>query len=430
MILGVLTSIKAKILSDDMTRHGTIMVAFGLVAGLVNYLFQLTMGIMLTSAQYGTLYSLLSLLGIVSIFSSAIHTSVTKFASKFKAQGKLSMVNYLWRFSLKRSLLFGLAGFLVLSLLSPLISRFLNMDNYWYLIILLLSLIVTFVLAVNYGILRGLQRFLPIGYSNVLNAILKLSVAALLVYLGLGVYGGLLGLLIAGLIVLTVTLLFLKDLAGAGSEKVEISGLHSYAGLTLLAIATFTVLTNIDVILVKHYLSPDITGNYSVIAVLGKIALIAPGGIVIAMFPKTSELFETNSAHRPALMKAILLTLLLAGGVVTIYWLFSEFIVNFLFGDKYPLVTPYLFKYSIAMLLFATSYVLMNYFLSLNQTKVAYSFVVAMLLQLSLIISFHSDIAQIVNIMVISGALSVVLMLPFYLKMRRDHLRLLAAKSQ
>jgi len=52
-----LIAIKARIMTDDMTRHGTIMVAFGLMAGLINYGFQLTMAIMLTPAQYGTLYS-------------------------------------------------------------------------------------------------------------------------------------------------------------------------------------------------------------------------------------------------------------------------------------------------------------------------------------------------------------------------------------
>jgi len=426
-----LTSIKAKVATDDMTRHGTVMVAFGLLAGFINYLFQLTMGIMLTPVQYGTLYSLLSLFVILSIFSAAIHTSVTKFASKFKAQGKLGRVNYLWRFSLKRALFIGLAMFVVLCALTPLISKFLKIDNNWYLIVLFLCVILAFVLPVNYGILRGLQRFLSLGGSNTLIACLKLAVGALLVYLGLGVYGGLLGFLIAQLVVFVVTLFFLKDLVRVSNEKVEISGLHSYAGLALLAIAAFTVLTNIDVILVKHYLSPEVTGNYSVIAVLGKMAFIAPGGIVVAMFPKTSELFETDSAHRPVLLKAMLLTLLLAGGVVIIYWRFPDVIVEFLFRGKYALASPdILFKYSVAMLFFAVSFLLMNYFLSLNQTKVAYSFVVAMLVQLGLIISFHSSIAQVVNIMVISGALSVVLMFPFYLKMRRDRLRLSQVKSR
>ena len=81
-------------------------------------------------------------------------------------------------------------------------------------------------------------------------------------------------------------------------------------------------------------------------------------------------------------------------------------------------VSPYLLKYTGAMSLLAISFLLMNYLLSLNQTKVAYPLMVAVLAQIGLIIAFHSSISEIVNIMLISGALSVVLMLPLYVKIR------------
>ncbi|MFQ5917794.1 MAG: polysaccharide biosynthesis protein, partial [Candidatus Binatia bacterium] len=123
--------------------------------------------------------------------------------------------------------------------------------------------------------------------------------------------------------------------------------------------------------------------------------------------------------HRSVLRKAMLLTLLLAGGVVMIYWLFPDFIVNFLFGGKYLFTIPYLFKYGLAMFFYALSFLSLNFFLSRNQTKVAYAFLIAMLIEIGLIISFHDSIAQIVDIMLISGALCLTFMLPFYLRVRR-----------
>ena len=413
-----LASIRAKIITDDMTRHGIMMVIFALMAGLLKYGFNLTMARMLTPAEYGTLYSLLSLQSILTVFSSAINNSVTKFASTFKAQGRLDRVSYLWWFSLKRAFVIGLTSFLGLSLVSPLISNFLNIDNNWYLVILFFSIILAFALSVNWGILRGVQRFLHLGSSTPLIALLALSVGVLLVYLGWGVFGGLLGFVIAELIGVFITLFFLRDLVKVGNEKVAIRGLHSYAALSMLAITAFTLLTFIDVVLVKHYLGAEVTGNYSVISTLGKVALIVPGGIATAMFPKTSELYEKNSAHRPVLLKAILLTVVLAGGIIIIYWLFPQFITSLLFGEKYTLVSPYLLKYTGAMSLLAISFLLMNYLLSLNQTKVAYPLMVAVLAQIGLTIAFHSSISEIVNIMLISGALSVVLMLPLYVKIR------------
>ena len=413
------SALKHRMKTDDMTRHGTIMVVFTLVASSFVYIYQLAMGMLLTPAQYGTLLSLLSLFAIISVFSQTIQTSVTKFTSRFKVQNRMGEIKYLWKFSLKRTLLLGLAMFLVLALLSPLISGFLHIDNNWYFILLFSSLILYFTIPANLGVLQGLQRFLPLGFSHALLNFLRLAIGVLLVYLGFGVYGAVLCIPLAILIGFIVSLSFLRDVARGKNEKVEVTGLFTYAGLALLAIFAFSMLTNVDVVLAKHYLSPANAGNYSAISVLGRIVLLAPMGVAAAMFPKTSDLFETGRAHRPLLRKAMSFTVLIVGAVVIVYWLFPDFIVNLLFGGKYPLATPYLFKYGLAMALFAISFLLMSYLLSLNQTKVALPFLGAMLLELVLIAFFHSSIAQLVDIMLACSIACLALVLPFYLKIRR-----------
>jgi O-antigen/teichoic acid export membrane protein len=411
-----LSSIKTRFLADEMAVHGMIMVVFSGLAGIINYLFQLTMGIMLTPSQYGTLYSMLALFEILTVFSSAIHTSVTKFTSAFKVRGSMSAVNSFWAFSLKRAFFIGAAIFIVLGLLSPMISKFLNIGNYFYLLLLFFSFIPAMVLPVNYGVLRGLQKFLHLGSSNILMGILKLGLGALLVYIGLGVYGGLLTIILGTGLVFGLTAYFLRDVARAGNEKVKADGLQTYLGLALLATAAFTVLANIDIILVKHYLSQDIAGGYSVLTVLGRVAFVLPSGVVIAMFPKTSELFEKHSSHFPMLMKAVLLTILLAGVVTVIYWIFSGQIISFLYQGRYDNIAPYLFKYSVAMLFQAVVFLFINYFMSINRMSVAYLEVVAVLLQIILIVRFHANIGQIVNIMMISGGISIVLTSLLFLK--------------
>ncbi len=411
--------LRRKLVADDMARHGMLMAAFVAMAGLFDYLYQLSMSIMLTPEQYGTLFSLISLFMIVSVCSQGVQTSIAKFSSKFKAENKPARINYLWRVSLKRTIFIGLLLFIVLVLLSPLVSGFLKVDNNWYSIILFSCFILAFALPVNWGVLQGMQRFWSLGFSRVLWSFLKLSLGILLVYLGFAIYGALLPLLLTTIIVFLLTLFTLKSLTLAGNEKVELVGLSSYTGLALLAIACFAVLTNIDVILAKHYLSPENAGNYSAISVLGRIAFYAPYGVAIAMFPKISELFEKGAEHRSVLRKSMLLTLFIAGGVIMVYGLFPNFVVTGLFGGKYPFITPHLFRYGLAMLFFAVSFLLINYLLALNQTKVAYALLATTAFQVGLIVFFHSGIAQIVDIMLMTGILSTVIMLPFYLKVRK-----------
>ncbi len=412
-----LSLIKQRAKADDLTRHSTIMVAFGLAAGAFNYLYQLAMGMLLTPAQYGILFSLTSLLTITMIMSQAFQTSITKFTAKFNAQNNPGGVSYLWKFSLRRTILLGSVLFLILTGLTPLISGFLNIDNGWYLVVPFSSLILAFALPVNWGVLQGLQRFLPLGFSAALWALLKLFLAILLVYLGLEIYGGLIAFPLAYFIVFLVTLLSLKDLARGGNQKSELGGLFSYTGLTFLAIFSFAVLTNIDVILAKHYLSPESMGNYSAISVLGRIVLYAPAGVAVAMFPKTSGLFEVGGKTRFLLRKAAIYTLLIGGGVAIVYLLCPHFIVGSLFGDKYPLATPFLFKYGLAMFFFALSFLVVNYSLSLNQAKIAYPLLVVIILELGLISLFHSSITQIVNVVLLCGIISFVSVIPFYLNL-------------
>ena len=50
------------------------------------------------------------------------------------------------------------------------------------------------------------------------------------------------------------------------------------------------VLTNIDLILVKHFFTPIEAGYYSIAQMVGKIILILPIPIVTVMFPKLSSL--------------------------------------------------------------------------------------------------------------------------------------------
>ncbi len=404
-MLNKLGFFREQIKTDDMTRHGLMMVAFSVLAGFFRYLYQLSMGIFLEAEQYGILFSLTSLLSIILIISMAISTTLAKFTSKLRAEGRLGGVNYLWHYSLKRAFLIGIAIFALLAGISPLISQFLNINNLFYPLILFSTILISLAYSTNTGVLQGLQRFLPLGSASALLAFLIVTLGALLVYAGFGIYGGLAAFPLSYIVVLLLTFFFLRNLSHIGNEQIAMVGIRSYAGLTLLAIFAVTMLTNVDVVLARHYLSAADAGNYSAISVLGRVALYAPLGVATAMFPKTSELFESGGDYQRILSRAILLVLLIAGGVVLIYWLFPQFIIQFLFGDKYPLIAPYLLTYGLAMALFALSSVLMRYFLSINQTKVAYLLLGVTVLQLVLIMFFHSSIAQLVNILLICSIL-------------------------
>jgi O-antigen/teichoic acid export membrane protein len=404
-------------MGDDMARDGLIMVAFGMLAGLFNYLYQISMGILLSPEDFATLFSLFSLFMVVWWFPQALQTPITKFVSTLRAHGDPGGIRRLWQSSLRRTLLLGVATFAVFVAASPAICSLLNIDNSAYAVVVFASFVVAFPLPVNFGVLRGLQRFVPLGFSNALWAFLRLFLGIFLVYvLGMGLWGAVAPLVLAPAITLLASIYLLKGLPRFGSQTVQFSTFRSYTGYSVLALIAFAIATNGDVILAKHFLGAEEAGAYAVISVLGKVALIAPAGIAVAMFPKTSENFETGRAHKPLLQKAMLAVLLIGGGTVLFYMLFPDFIIKVILGGKYAILPANLVEMGLGMLCFSLCFVLLNYFLSLNRVKgVAFCILAAMALQFGLIWFFHANIDQFLGVMLVTGAASLVLLLGLYL---------------
>ncbi len=417
---GLISTFRRKFISDDMTRHGMVMVTFFVLAGFFMYLYHLSMAILLEPQEYGALFSLTSLMTILMVFSQAMSTTVSKFTAAAGVRGELGRVNYLWRFFLRRAVLIGIASFTVLSLLSSLISGFLGIDSLFYAIILFSTMLSLFVYTTNQGVLSGLQRFLPLGAILGLQSLLAVTFGVLFVLPGGRIYGGLAAYSLSFLAVSLLSFIPLRKLSEATSEPVAVSGAGSYTGYAVLSALAITVLTNVDAVLARHYLTSADAGSYAVISVLGRVALYAPLGLSSAMFPKTAALFENRGNYTKVFLKAMFLTFLVSSGIMLVYGFFSQPIISFLFRDSYPLVPLYVKTYSLAMVLFGFSGITLKYLLSINQTRVSYVLLEVMLLQLALLALFHAGIGQMVSVMLVLSIVSLLCQLPFHLMAKRQ----------
>ena len=401
---------KFNILGREFYRDAFIMMIAMTLSNFFNYLYQLLMGRFLTPKEYGELFSLLSLFYIFSVLFTTINTSITKFTAVYGVNKEYGKIKGILIKATKSFTLLGIGMYIVLVLLSPIISSFLNIEDNMYVIALFASIPFGLILPAYQGILRGLQRFGALGISVSSWAFFKLLFGVLLVLLGYGVLGGVLGVFLAHVGGFLITLLFLKDLFGyKHNHDIELKDIIKYSGLAFLAIFAYTTMWNIDVILVKHYLSPLEAGNYSAISVLGKIALFAPGAVGMVVFPKAAERHEKGEKHLHILLKGLVLVFLISGGVVLLYALFPKFIITFIYGEKYLSVAPYLWRYGLAMMFLAMSGVVMNYALSINVTQIFYPLIGTLLLEMGIISFLRTSLGGIVNGMIFASALAVFL---------------------
>jgi O-antigen/teichoic acid export membrane protein len=389
------------------------VIVASLLAGFFNYLYQLSMGRLLPPEDYGVLISLLSLLYIISMISVTINTSAAKFTSVYKVRGEYVRIKAML-FKVSRGLsLLVLLLVAILLILSPYIAAFLDVDPFLVLI-LALALPPLLILPFPQGILRGLQRFVVLGTTNVSRAVVKFLVGVSLVILGFGVFGSLVGAVVAPVFGLILAFVFLRGIIGldSSSDSIDLRDILRYSSFAFVALFCYNMMWNVDVVLVKHYFTPLETGIYSAVAILGRIILFASGGIAMVVFPKASDMYEAGGKHSHMLLKGLVLTFLISGGIVLAYLLFPEEIVMTLFGEGYAKAIPYLWKYGLVTFFFSLTWLLINYSLSINQHGTAIPLFIFLVAEV-LLISYCSTISEVIYMMIIISFLTFISLLVY-----------------
>jgi O-antigen/teichoic acid export membrane protein len=307
------------------------------------------------------------------------------------------------------------AMFLLIALSSPLISSFLQISSNGSIILFGVGLLFAMVIPVPWGGLQGLQRFGSLALNLILNGGIKLGSGILFVLFGLGVSGAL------GAIALSYFLTTLLSVFMLGTylpkEKIEpshrpnlqrydwsyFSEVYPYflpVGVTLLC---FMVLTNIDLILVKHFFTPMEAGYYSIAQMVGKIILFLPVPVVMVMFPKLSSLLGQEKKALLILRQSLMIAVFLCGIALTLGLLFPALIIKILTGKIYEECIPLIRFFCLNMTFFSLAFILLYYHLSTQTRSFLYPLVFFTLTQIGLILFFHRSLSQVLWVVAIVG---------------------------
>jgi O-antigen/teichoic acid export membrane protein len=387
---------------------------------LFNLLYHFFMVRSLSPADYGHLNTLVSLFTIISVPAGAVQTTVTKSFSSFNTQNQYHRAIQLFRHFLLLMSIIGLSFFLLISLGSPYISSFLQISSRGLIILFGVSLVFAMVIPVPWGGLQGLQKFGLLSLNLIINGGLKFALGGLFVFLGLGLFGAMGAIAVSylittflSLIVLGVILLKEKGVAHQQifprepllSNISEIYRLIFSAGWALLC---FMTLTNIDLILVKHFFTPVEAGYYSIAQMVGKIVLFLPLPIVMVMFPKLSSLERQGKAHS-ILGKSLGIAGVLCGGAVLFSLFFPLHVVKILSGKVYPECSALVRMFSINMAIFSLNSILLYYHLSTPKRWFLYPLSFFTLIEFGLIILFHNTLIQVlINVGIVAFCLVVI----------------------
>lgn len=137
---------------------------------------------------------------------------------------------------------------------------------------------------------------------------------------------------------------------------------------------------------------------------LGKIFLFLPTAISMVMLPKTSGLHATRGETAAPLRKALLLAALLCAAAVIGYNLFPELVLRVFTGKPFAQSVLLGRAFSLTMTFFTFVFILVTYFLSIEDMRFLVFIAAAALLQGAGIYFFHASLIQVQAVMCTTAA--------------------------
>lgn len=402
------------LLYGKLARASFWLVLGGLAAGALAYVFQVVMGRMLNTHDYGELSAMMSVFAVLGAPLGTLSMLVARKVSVLMAKTDHSGIANFYRVTCFRTGVMAIIPCLLWFFLAAPISSALKINELPKIYLLGTLIFFNFLPIINTAFLQGLQRFSWLSATGALQVVLKIIFTVLLVYFGYGVGGVLVGLIlaIAAHFLLTIVPL-LPTLLHTGvsttqSERVPQPLSLKPALPVFSAHLGFALMTQMDLILVNSFFPAHEVGLYSAAAILGKAVMYLPGGFALALFPMVAENHERNDDSLHLLLQSLGLVFILSGFGACFYFIAGDWLIQVLYGAKYQGAGELLRYYGFAIL--PTTFVLLikSFLIAKGRTLFAYSILPFSLIQITAIFFFHQSLFQVLSII---GATSLVLSL-------------------
>jgi O-antigen/teichoic acid export membrane protein len=404
---------------DGLIRDSFILFAASSLVNLSNFVFHSFASRMLGPDEYGVLVTLLAFIVIVAMPSQALQMTIVKKTSIFRAHDRPGSIEKLFRMTSVWFIVIGLGCFLAFAAVGILpggLKNFFHIQDPALYYILGVISVLMLVLPVVRGILQGLQNFVGLGISLVIDAVTRLLALYVLVKaLSGGVRGAISTTLAGGFVSYVVGFFLIAYIFRYKEDKEEVikkSDLFSYALPVFFSMLGFAFLSYIDVFMVKHFFNSHDAGLYSATSMIGKAFLYFPSAIAMTLFPKVSEGHELNRGTKALLYKSLGLTAAISFAGIIFCYFFPRIIIGIMFGEKFYAIDGVVKLFGAAIFPLVLFNVAMNYALAVHRYAFIYFTFAAIIIYSALLWFFHNDFYQVISMLF--GVTSVLFILTMF----------------
>jgi O-antigen/teichoic acid export membrane protein len=386
-------------------RHSLIIGSAMILAGALDYAVNVVAGRWLDPVEYGTFISVTAILQVLLLLAIAIRMMVAFHTAELSAQsdspGRIGgLVRSVWKWAWQ----WGLLATALMALASPVLKRMLHLPDAWPLLAASLMVLFLFLRESTYGALQGIQQFTGLGVVQVIQSSFRLILAAVLIWIGWRATGAILAQPLGCVFALVVAICWLRPQFKAPESAVPSVVNWRYSACTLVGLAAFGVLTNLDALFVKHFFGPQVAGNYGPVVTLAKVCLFLPWALGMLLLPKVIQRRASGRDARPLLLLALAAALAPSLALSALYFISPGILVKFIFTGAYADPGVVLGLASFAASLYAGLYIWLNYALSIHQPAFAYVLVAVLCWQgVGMFIFGRGNLVHMTMVMVSAG---------------------------
>jgi O-antigen/teichoic acid export membrane protein len=381
-------------------RQGAVaMVVLTLLASAINYGSNVIFSHVLDPTGYGELTALFALSVVLAVPTVAGQTIIAERVAVYASKGRDDQVRYLLRHALAHvSVIAGIAGLIYLAA-TPLVVSLLGLRHAGVAIALAPVIVLAFLLPLTLGVLQGLERFLAFGLMGLAIAVSRLAFGVPWAAIEHGPGGALGGQAVGMLVVLAGWAWLMRGmLIGRGTGAATAGFKRKPDARTISAGAAFigfAVLSNMDIVLAKVFLSPHDSGLYAALSTIGKIILFLPGAVAVVMVPNAAKArLDDGSSARVLRVSALFvgLTVLIASIPAIAA---PRLLINLMFGHKYLAAASGVLPIVAAGAGLAMTYLLVVYSVAIRDRRWVLLLVCGVVLQIAGIATFHDSPTQV-----------------------------------
>src|SRR4051794_36577577 len=242
----------------------TLLAGSGLV-GVTNLVYNVVTARLLGPTGFAHATAVYTLLMLASAITLSFQVVCAKYvASHDSATEKAAIFSRLHI----RAWMAGIGIGFLLFVFNRALCNYLNLPDPHLISLLALGTAFYIPLGVRRGYIQGVHAFTALALNFMLEGLTRLGGAYLLIQLGLGVKGAVLASVIA-----VIASYFLAK-PSPGLESLRSLGVPISFGEGLQAIVFFSgqvVINNFDIVLVKHFFTPDQAGIYAAVSLVGRL---------------------------------------------------------------------------------------------------------------------------------------------------------------